>query len=137
MPECALTDKAKKPTARDVKSVLGAAAGLWDDFVAHLGDEYSPVTSEWKFGKTGWMLIPKRKQRTVCYLFPEAGQFTVAFVFGEKAVAAARAGKLPKHILESIENARPYVEGRGFYVTCRKAGDLKHLIALTSMKMDS
>jgi hypothetical protein len=83
------------------------------------------------------MLLTKRKKRTVCYLFPETAQFTVAFVFGGKAVEAARGSKLPKAILQSIEDARPYAEGRGFYVVCKKPADLKHLVTLTTLKMES
>jgi hypothetical protein len=136
MPECAFTDKAKQPTAKQLSSALGDCAKVWDDYCGYLRERLSPLDEEWKFGKTGWMLVPKRKKRTVCYLFPAAGYFTVAFVLGEKAVEVARESKLPKKILESIEAAHPYAEGRGFYVDVKKTGDLVHLKTLVGIKFD-
>ena len=136
MPGSIFTDKAKKPTARDVVAVLGDSVAQWDAFAQHIREAYAPISEEWRFYKC-WHLRLKRKARTVCYLFAEKDQFTVAFVFGEKAVAAARKSKLPKRIMDCIEQARVYAEGRGFYVECRKASDLKHLHTLTAIKMET
>jgi hypothetical protein len=134
MPGSIFIDKAKKPTEKDIHRMLGDAADLWDEFYQHLCEEYEPLSKEWKFYKS-WNCTLKRKARTVCYIFAQDGYFTVAFIFGEKAVAAARASKLPKSILTEIEEARPYAEGRGFHVACKKPGDLKHLKTLASIKM--
>ncbi len=135
MPECFFVEKSKKPTAAALSSALGSTADSWTGFLEYVHEQHSPVTEEWKFMKSGWVLVPKRKTRTVCYLFPAEGYFTVAFVLGEKAVEAARASKLPKKILADIEAAKPYVEGRGFYVEAKKPADLKHLIALVDIKL--
>lgn len=138
MPECAFVEKAAKPTAKDLEHSLGAiAVDVWELFTAYLHEVYAPVTDEWKFMKSGWTLVPKKKARTICYLFPAEGYFTAAFTLGEKAVAAARQSKLPKRILSAIEEARPYAEGRGFYVKCSQPADLKHLLTLTALKMES
>ena len=113
---------------------MAQSLSLWNEFAELIRENFSPVTDEWKFYKS-WHWILKRKARTICYLFPEKNQFTVAFVFGEKAVAAVRQSKLPKKILDNIESARKYAEGRGFYIECKKSGDLKHLQTLTAIKM--
>lgn len=81
--------------------------------------------------------MTKRKTRTVCYLFPGNDHFTVAFVLGAKAVEVARLSKLPKKILDVIEAARSYAEGRGFYVECARPADLKHLLTLLAIKMEN
>jgi hypothetical protein len=137
MPETAFTNKTKSPTAPELKKVLGDSAVLWQKFADYITEHYSPIAEVWKFGKTGWMLVLKSKKRTVCYLFPAKDFFTVAFVLGEKAVNVARESTLPKKIMDAIEVAKPYVEGRGFYVVCKKPGDLKHLLSLTAIKMDT
>jgi hypothetical protein len=135
LPQNAFPDKAKKPTDKDLAAALGVCSAPWNDFTNHLRENHAPLTEEWKHGKTGWMLVPKRKARTVCYLFPANGRFTVAFVLGNKAVEVMRQTKLPKKIMEAMEAARPYAEGRGFYVDCSKPADLKHLITLVTIKM--
>jgi hypothetical protein len=137
MPDCAFVDKAKKPTDKTLAAALDGVAGAWDEFLTYLRENHGPLAEEWKFMKSGWVLLTKRKTRTVCYLFPAEGFFTVAFVLGEKAVEAARQSKLPKKILTAMEEAKPYAEGRGFYVECRKVSDLKHLLTLTAIKMES
>ena len=136
MPGSIFVEKDHKPTAKEILVALGESAALWNEFAEFIRENYAPVTDEWKFYKS-WHWKLSRKTRTVCYLFPEKNQFTVAFVFGEKAVEAARQSKLPKKILNDIESARKYAEGRGFYVTCKKPGDLKHLQTLTAIKMET
>jgi hypothetical protein len=54
-----------------------------------------------------------------------------------KAVAAARQSKLPKCIMDAIEEARAYAEGRGFYVKVSKPNDLAHLKSLVSIKFET
>ncbi|MBU0507597.1 DUF3788 domain-containing protein [bacterium] len=130
------TDKAKKPTPKEMTAALGEGVHLWNEFAAHIREEYEPVSDEWKFYKS-WHWKLKRKARTICYLFPVDGHFTVALVFGEKAVAKARESKLPKTILKKIEEARPYAEGRGFRLDCKKKSDLDHLKTLVAIKMNT
>jgi len=137
LPQNAFPDKAKRPTEKDLAAALGSCAAPWNDFLNHLRENCAPLSEEWKHGKTGWMLVPKKKARTVCYLFPASGHFTVAFVLGGKAVDVMRETKLPKTIMAAMEAAKPYAEGRGFYVECAKPADLKHLITLVTIKMEN
>jgi len=137
MSECAFLDKTKKPKANDLAKTLSSCAAPWDELILHIKQNYAPIVEEWKFMKSGWKLLLKKKARTVCYLFPAAGYFTTAFVLGEKAAATARQSKLPKRIQDTIEQARPYAEGRGFYVECRKPKDVEHLKLLTALKMET
>jgi hypothetical protein len=137
MPDCFFTEKSKKPADKALESALGSAAPIWNGFIEYFTENHGPISSEWKFMKSGWVLISKRKTRTVCYLFPAEGFFTVAFVLGEKAVAVMRETKLPKRIMDAMEEAKPYAEGRGFYVKAAKPADLAHLRTLVTIKMEN
>jgi hypothetical protein len=137
LPQNAFSDSAKAPTATELEAALGGAYAQWEAYLEHLREAHAPLSEEWKKGKSGWMMLTKRKTRTVCYLFPGNGHFTVAFVLGQKAVEVMRQTKLPKKIMDSMEEARPYAEGRGFYVECAKAADLKHLLTLVTIKMEN
>jgi len=128
------TDKAKKPTAKQLLNALGNGVTLWNEFVEYLREEYAPVSDEWKFYKS-WHWKLSRKTRTICYLFPQEGYFSVALVLGEKAVAKVRESKLPKAILKQIEEARVYAEGRGIRLDCKKASDIEHVKTLLAIKM--
>ena len=46
--------------------------------------------------------------------------FAVGFVLGEKAFSAARDSDLPASVLELIENAKKYPEGRGLRLEVRR-----------------
>jgi hypothetical protein len=55
---------------------------------------------------------------------------------GEKAVKAARESNLPKSIMETIESARKYAEGRGIRLAIQKnASDVRNVVRLAVIKM--
>jgi len=137
MAPSALTDKAKVPHDGDAAEVLGRAAGLWRSLKAALAVQYEPLSEAWKFSgaKYGWSLQLKQKKRTVLYMIPSEGFFTVAFAFGEKAVAAAHAGGLPAALLAVIDSAAEYPEGRAVRVEVRAKKDLAAVEKLAAIKM--
>ena len=59
----------------------------------------------------------------------------VAFVLGERAVDAAHRSSLSSAILDSIDAARPYAEGRGVRVEVRTRKDLADITTLAAVKM--
>jgi hypothetical protein len=127
-------DKTKTPDDGALAKGLGLSKRLWDEIVRHIKDAYPPVTESWGFYKA-WSLRLKRKKRTIVYLLPREGFFLCAFVYGDKATAAARREKLPKAVLKAIEEAPVYAEGRGFRLEVRTAKDLETMKALAAVKM--
>jgi hypothetical protein len=127
-------DKAKRPDDRALADGLGGTKTLWDDFARHIAETCAPVTEDWTFYKA-WSLRLKRKGRTVVYLLPRDGFFLCAFVFGAKATEAARAAKLPKAVIKTIDEAPVYAEGRGFRLEVRTAEDVEAVKTLAAIKM--
>jgi hypothetical protein len=130
-------DKSQVPGESELAKVLGRTSKLWDQLKDLLATRYEPLTEEWKFysKKSGWSLPLKRKKRTVLYLIPCKGYFIAAFVLGEKAVKAARESDLPASIVERINKAKKYVEGRGISIEVRSKKDLSHIEKLAEIKM--
>ena len=60
--------------------------------------EHDVTTREWKsYGaKSGWSLRVMRGKRTIVWLVPSTACFEVAFIFGEKALAAIRQARFPR-----------------------------------------
>jgi hypothetical protein len=139
MPPSALIDKSRIPQDDEVAAVLGRAATLWTSLRESLSAQYAPLSAAWKFSgaKYGWSLQLKQKQRTLLYLIPNQGCFTAAFAFGEKAVAAAHASKLPAALLDLIDNAKKYPEGRAVRVEIQAKKDLAAVEKLAAIKMAS
>jgi hypothetical protein len=130
-------DQSKEPQAGDLITMLGRSNSHWDSLVAHIAAEFPPLDITWGFSgaKWGWSLRLKQKKRTVLYLTPCRRHFLVGFALGEKAVKAAHEVPLPDSILEAIESASKYAEGRGVRVEVRSKKDLGAVMGLAAVKM--
>ena len=133
----AFLGKLQKPTKKEVLAALGTAAGAWTQLVDWLANEHGVRGLEWKSisPKYGWSLRLKRKDRTIVHLAPCAGCFRAAFIFGDRAVAAASYSGLPQSVLKAIANSPRYPEGTGIRLVVRKAGDLDAIRKLAGIKL--
>ncbi|HEX7831394.1 MAG TPA: DUF3788 family protein [Thermoanaerobaculia bacterium] len=132
-------DKSAPPTDDALDAALGATASLWQELKARIGRRHAPVVESWGFsGKsTGWGLRLKRGDRAILYMTPRDGHFLVSFALGEKAVKVARESDLPAAVLDVIERAPKYAEGRGVRLELRDARDLAAIETLAAIKMAS
>jgi len=69
------------------------------------------------------------------YLVPCPGYFVASFALGETACRAALVSKLPARVLEIIQHAPKYAEGRGVRFEVRNKKDLANIEALAAIKM--
>jgi hypothetical protein len=130
--------KPSAPAEADVAAVLGDAKAMWDAWLGELASLYGARTTEWKSysPKAGWSLRVLKGKRTIVWLSPRTGLFMAAFVLGEKAVAAAKAATaFPAGILQLLEDAPRYPEGRGVRIYIQKAADLDTARRLTELKL--
>ena len=135
----ALDDKSQVPTKGALASVLGPAMDLWDELAAALASEYPPLTEKWGHSgkKWGWSLALKQKRRTVVYLTPSESFFYAGFALGDKAVAAARQSALAPGVLEVIDAARKYAEGRAVRLEVDTKEDVGDVLAIAAAKMNT
>jgi hypothetical protein len=77
----------------------------------------------------------KLNKRNIVYLSPCAGCFRVAFVLGDRAMAAARQSKLPKSVLKALNEAPHYAEGTGIRLMVHTNKDLQAIRTLAAIKM--
>jgi hypothetical protein len=127
------------PGSREIAGLLGSAGSLWTGLHADLSSQYGQLEEKWSFSRktNHWalQLKEKKKKRTIVYLIPLPGCFEAAFALGEKACAAARASALPASVLDIIERAPRYPEGRGVRLEVRTKKDVENVKALASIKM--
>ena len=121
----AFIGKTTPPTAKEVTAALGPSAALWNQLVDWFAEQEVTI-QEWNSysPKAGWSLRMKRKARTIVWLGPREGCFIAAFVLGDKAMQAARAGKLPQRIVKIMNEAPKYPEGTGIRITLQAPKDL-------------
>ena len=128
------------PEVGELEAALGRSHALWTRLLADLEAGFGPLAHRWSHSaKTGnWALQLKlaAKQRTLVYLVATGGHVQAAFALGEKACAAARAAALPAAVLEAIERAPRYPEGRGVRLDVRTRRDLPGVLRLAAIKRD-
>jgi len=133
----AFDDKSHPPAEKDLTAVLGKAHGLWLKLQKYIESKFAPISAEWGYsGKAyGWGLRLKTDKRTILYMTPCRDCFLASFALGEKAVSAAKGSKLSPQVLDLIDRAPRYAEGRGVRLEVRSASDLRQIELLAGIKM--
>ena len=133
----AFDDKTREPGPEEVEAVLGSTAELWKLLISELGTRFDPLALDWRFSgkKWGWGLRLKQKKRAVVYLTPTEGFFLAGFALGQKAVDAAFDNGLPRKVLDTIESAPKYAEGRGVRLEVHSTEDVDSVLLLAKIKM--
>jgi hypothetical protein len=131
-------DKSHKPEEDEVKAALGKAYAAWTKLQKIISARFAPVTIEWgNSGKaTGWGVRIKTDKRAILYMTPCNGYFLASFALGEKAVRAAHESDLPASILNVIDSAKKYAEGRGVRIEVRTVAELPAIEKLAIIKME-
>jgi hypothetical protein len=134
----AFFDKELPPTDRRVASTLGATAPLWESVQAKILEHVPAARTSWGFTNkaTGWSLRVALGDRVLVYLTPTDGCFLASLALSERAVAAARAAKLPKSMAAVIENAPAYAEGRGVRFMVKTSSDVTMVVKLTTFNVE-
>jgi Protein of unknown function (DUF3788) len=124
---------AKPPTASEVATLLGESYAQFKVLTSGPG-----AASEWRrYSKAGpWVLRVREGDRTLFYIAPQSGHCEVTVVLGERAVAAALAGRVEKKLHSSIRDAKSYVEGRPVRVLVRTNADVKAVQELVAVKLE-
>jgi hypothetical protein len=132
----AFIGKAATPTSEEITAALGESYEAWKALIDWLAEQ-GVTEQEWKsFSiKYGWSLQMKLKKRTIVHLAPCCGCFRAAFIFGDKAVAAARNSDLSKDVLKLLDAAARYAEGTGIRLVVKQKKDLAAIRKLTAIKL--
>jgi len=132
----AFIGKTTLPTAEELAAALGSTAEVWKQLLDWLAEQ-GVANPEWNSysPKTGWSVCLKFKKRNIVYLAPCNGCFRVAFVLGDKAVAAARQSGLSKSTLKLLDEAPRYPEGTGLRLIVKATKDLAAIRKLALIKL--
>jgi hypothetical protein len=135
----AFFDKELPPTDRQVASILGATAPLWESVMTKITEQLPAVRTSWGFTSkaTGWSLRVKLDEHILVYLTPTEGCFLASLGLSETAVEAAKTAKLPQSMLAVIEAAPAYAEGRGVRFPVRNTNDVTVVLKLVALKARS
>ena len=127
------TQVGSAPSADELAVLLGKSHGAFQALTHDRGG----ATCEWKrySKKAPWVMKVSEGDRTLFYLTPQANQFEVTVVLGERAAEAALAGRVRKQLHAAIRSAKPYVEGRPVRVVVAAKADLAGVAELVAVKL--
>jgi hypothetical protein len=128
-------DRTHEPSRASVRKVLARALPAWDDLEAHLAETYGLKGSlHFMYGERyGWALRFYRSSRLILAMYPNRSHLTVQVILGRAQIAVATAMALPPFIVNVLEAAKDYPEGKWLFIPVRSvksARELRDLIAL-------
>ncbi|NOQ24449.1 MAG: DUF3788 family protein [Bacteroidales bacterium] len=129
------TDKAIKPTNKDIIENLDSTYELWNKIHEFVLEKYPNGLAEWNYPgkKYGWSYRIKDKKRAIIYFLPRDKYFKVAFVFGQKATDIVLESNISPDIKTELAQATKYAEGRGIRIDIKNDSilpDIKQLIEI-------
>lgn len=129
-------DKIPKPTSARLAKALGARSKYFDELKRHIPGQF---TEEWKYyGKTlGWGLKVLLENRNLFFLGARKGYFSLGFILGDKAVAAAQKSTLSPDLKQQLLEAKKYAEGRGVRFDVKSRHALEQAKILIDIKLGS
>ena len=133
MAESIFSEKAIVPNEEMLSTALNASKFMWDKMISISGG-----SGEWKFYSkaAGWTHPVKKNKRTLFYMMPKDGWFKLIFVYGERAVEAAKLAGLPEQVLSDLLQAKAYVEGRSVSVNVNSEADMATAQKLLQLKLE-
>lgn len=136
MTEPLFTDAGKPPDDAALAAALGRAKRHWDAILASLPED--GIAREWKFygAKYGWQLKIAKGKRAMLYLVPRPSKFGAALALPDQAVAALRGSGLPAALVQEIESARRYPEGRPARIEVSAREDAEIVQRLLAIKLE-
>lgn len=135
MPTGAFTDKAKRPSVKELLSVLGTKHAAWEELADFILESYG-VRGEMLFGgkNSGWAMRFKRSGKALATLYPAANALKVQVVLNPAATEAALASRVNKKIKDMIRNAHAYHDGRWLFIEVKCGRDVQDIELLLLAK---
>ena len=133
MAESIFAEKKVIPSEEVLSAALRDNRVLWNKTVALSGG-----SGEWKFytKAAGWTYQVKQGKRALFYMIPKVGSFRLIFVYGKRAVEAAKSAGLPEQVMKDLLEAKVYAEGRSISVTVNGDTDMYTVQKLLTLKQE-
>ncbi len=110
-----MSDPKTPPSEVEVQALIGVAYSHFVTFVDGIRGDVGPLRLDWKYYKpTGWFKNGMVKRKRVFLFIPREGGFIFRMVFNERAIAMIGARGFPDSVIEGLDEARQYPEGKPF-----------------------
>ncbi|KAA3646720.1 MAG: DUF3788 domain-containing protein [Chloroflexi bacterium] len=135
-----LLNKEQKPGEEQIVKTIGENAPLWLDMRTFIEAHYDFVPEVVFFTKKyGWTIRYRKSGKTLVYLFPEAGAFSILLVLGRKEAEKAEEIKsqLNSKVRSVFENTEQLHDGRWLWIRVLSKSDVESVKLLLQSKRKS
>jgi hypothetical protein len=131
-------DKAQIPSENAILTALGLTKVLWLDIHEYIRQNYHFVPELVYFTKNyGWSVRCRKGKKTLCYLFPESGAFSILIVLGKEE--AERVDLIKDQLNDTqkqiFENTEQLHDGRWMWIRVREINDVISFKLLLAAKV--
>lgn len=127
----------KIPTERDILSLVGKKADLWEKLRDYLASHY-PHTPEFSMGKKehDWTFRYRLGGKTLVTLSPEENGFCVLVVLGKDEVERVTKEKnlLSSKVREIFETSKQFHDGRWLWMRPKTKAELESIKKILAIK---
>ena len=130
-------ERSQRPTKATLAAALGRTQRHWDLVLEQTHGDHAGLVDTWMhYGKkSGWILKVAGKKRAVLWMSPRKGRFLAALALRDDAVAALQDSGLPAALVEEIEGAKAWPEGRPARVLVSNLDHVRWIRTLVDLKL--
>jgi hypothetical protein len=129
------TDKAHKPSAPEIATLLGAKQALWDELLRFFRDNYQ-LPAEFTFGgkNYGWNVWYRKGGKSLASLYPQKNGLVVQLVLGKDQVVKAGGLSLGKNVERNLQATPQLHDGRWLFLKVTTRRDVQDVEQLVRVK---
>ena len=132
-----MLDKAHRPTEAQILETIGQTTA-WLDLRQYVERSYSDWMPELTFfaKQYGWTIRYRKSGKTLCYLFPERGAFSVLIILGKQEAeeALAMADEFGADARAVLEGTQQLHDGRWLWIRVLNVDDAEDVKRLLRVK---
>ncbi len=127
------------PGPANLEQRLQGTMAFWRLLERYIRAAWPAATGQWRFysKKTGWWYVITYQGNVLVSCLPCEGYFQTAFVIGERAAHRIRQhGKLPGHIVDTMEKTLTYAQGKSLVIDVKRWEDYQTVQQLLQLQME-
>ena len=135
----AFTDKKQRPSQTEIQGMMGVGLTYWDELLQFVREQYAPE-EEFRFmygKKYGWAIRFQLRRKLLTSFYPTEGGLTVQINLGPDAVDQALEMSLGENVMNVINRATAYSEGRWLFIPVKSPQDIQDIQRLIALRVET
>jgi hypothetical protein len=130
-------DRKHQPTMKEVLSSIGSKREMWENLDRFISENYRVKRDLAFYGRNyGWAVRLRQGGKALLSMYPGKGSFILQIVLGEALAKQASRLKLGKTVMNVLQTAHEFPEGRWLFIRIESKQDVSDVQQLLSLKAE-